>query len=253
VVVHAEQAAHGLAVLLRRRGHHAVDHRAGEARVRLQPRRQRRALAGREAVAEVVDEAAQDLAVARHVVAGDDRDPAGLAAGHAVLQPAREHPDGGPRRPAGEVGAHRIVVHQAPAGAAGVAALRDREGDDVDLRIGERVGRLAAGTTRAPARRPPRGPPRGHVRRPCRAALRPERLDGRAAVRGDPADAHGPGSASSGPHRVHGLVRAREGADAEMDDADGRPLVQRRAGGRDGRRGQAGGGPGHPAARYRRR
>ena len=142
----------------------------------------------RQARAEVVHEPLEHAAVARQVVARDHRDPAGLPARHARLEAAGELAERRGGRPAGQVGADRVVVGEAARAVARVAALRDGERDDVHGGIRDPRGRLVAGhdvaqerehlgACRRPAGAPRRrrGRPGGRARRWPRGAAAPRR------------------------------------------------------------------------------
>ena len=185
--------------------------------------------------AEVAHEPAQHLAVARQVVARDDRQRPRLAAGRAQRDAAGELGDRRARRTAGEVGGDIEVVEPEAAGGAvaGVAALGDGQRDHVHAGVGERLGqpaRLARSEQDVADRRVDGD---DVLLRPAvddaeEPVLRDERIDrGRPALR-DAEDAPVAARALDRLGGVDGLVGAVEGADPQVDDADGRPLGEDR-------------------------
>ncbi len=228
-VLEAEPARDLLAVAGRGGGHDAVDHRAREARVALEPLQ--RAGAAVHARAEVVHEPAQHDAVARQVVAGDERQRARLLALRAQRDAAGELPDRGARRPAREVGRDLEVVEPQPAGGAvaRVGLLGHGQRDHVDARVGDRLAQavgLARGEQHVADRRDDRDrvllrPALEDAEQPV---LRAERVDRRRPPLRDAEDAPVAARALDRLGGVDGLVGAVERADAEVDDADGGPL-----------------------------
>ena len=209
----------------------------------------RAALALRQAREEVAHEPAQHLAVAGQVVAGDHGQRPGLPARGPPRDPARELADRGPRRPAGEVGGDLEVVDRQPAGGAvaRVARLGHGQRDHVDARVGERRGEPGGllGREQHVAHRGEDGDVvllRPALDQAEQALLQAERLDGRGPALGDAEDAPVAAVALDRLGGVDGLVRAMEGADAQVDDPDGGPRVEPRA------RGAAGVAAASPAA-----
>ena len=100
-----------------------------------------RAGAAVHAGAEVVHEPAQHDAVARQVVAREERQRPRLAALRAQRDAAGELADRGARRAAREVGGDLEVVEPQPAGGAvaRVALLGHGQRDHVDARVGDRL------------------------------------------------------------------------------------------------------------------
>ena len=186
--------------------------------------------------AEVVHEPAQHDAVARQVVAREERQRPRLAALRAQRDAARELPDRGARRAAREVGGDLEVVEPQPAGGAvaRVGLLGHGQRDHVDARVGDRLAQavgLARGEQHVADRRDDRDrvllrPALEHAEQPV---LRAERVDRRRPPLRDAEDAPVAARALDRLGGVDGLVGAVERADAEVDDADGGPLGERRA------------------------
>ena len=180
--------------------------------------------------AEVVHEPLEDPPVAREVVARDHRDRRPPHRRPSAPEPAGELAErGGGRAAAVRSARTHASSASAPARVARVAALGDGERDDVDGGIRDPRRRLRAGHDVAQEREHLGGVAVGPALRDgVEPVLGRERVDRRAAARRDAADAPRRWRVDlERPHGVQGLVGARERADAQVDDAHRRPLVQR--------------------------
>ena len=176
---------------------------------------------------ELPDETAQRAAVLRHVVAAEHGEPAD-ARRLPPRQPAHEPAEGRARRvPAREVGPDVGVVGVEIAGrrVVAVALLGDGEGDDPGRRCREpgEQGPALLGREQRLAEHPDHG---RHLVHPVvldhavEAVLRPERVAHGGAAQARPADRPRSRRVRERALGQDRLVRAVEGAEAEVDDAD---------------------------------